>query len=108
MTDVSQIAQQITKFAELSALIIPVVIGLTSAVKLTGLPSKWSPLVAVFLGLAASFMLLGVSAITTFMGLIYGLSASGLYSGTKAVASETSPTEPPADQPSDPDPQPSA
>ncbi|WP_100402608.1 hypothetical protein [Bacillus sp. FJAT-42315] len=64
--------------------IIPLILGVVELFKKIGLPTKYSPIVAVFFG-----MLFGVFYLDQgvkqgiLVGLILGLSASGLYSGSK-------------------------
>lgn len=64
--------------------IIPLIIGIVEMFKKAGLPAKFSPFIAVTLGL-----LLGVFFFSSnikegiIVGLMLGLSASGLYSSTK-------------------------
>ena len=65
---------------------IPVVLGVVSALKTIGLPSKWSPLVSIGLSLVLAFFVGGLTLFDVILqGLIVGLSASGLYSGTKTT-----------------------
>jgi len=52
----------------------------TEALKMAGIPSKYSPIVSILIGVGLSF-LLGVSPV---LGLAGGLSASGFYSGVKS------------------------
>lgn len=66
-------------------LILPLILGLVELFKVLGLNPKYSPLVAIFFGIV-----LGVVYLTDFdwkqgilVGVILGLSASGLYSGGK-------------------------
>lgn len=65
--------------------IIAVVIGMVSSFKIAGLPSKFAPLVSILLGFAISVAFpMSHFGDTLIRGLIFGLSASGLYSGVKA------------------------
>lgn len=66
--------------------IVGAVIGLTEVTKTVGLPGRFAPLVAVGLGILMTFLWIGVSAEAVLQGIIYGLSAAGVYSGTKTVA----------------------
>lgn len=67
--------------------LIPVVIGLTALAKLY-IDSKWAPLTALALGVAGAFLFPAVTVpVTILSGIIVGLSASGLYSGAKALSS---------------------
>jgi uncharacterized membrane protein YGL010W len=64
--------------------IIPLILGIVELFKRAGIPKKYSPFIAVILGL-----LFGIFYMATnikegiIVGLMLGLSASGLYSGTK-------------------------
>lgn len=73
---------------------VPAVIALVTLAKDLGLPSRLSPLLAVLLGVALSLFdgfALGMEFNTQSVlssigiGVILGLSASGLYDGAKAV-----------------------
>ena len=69
------------------AVIIAVVLGLVEVVKRIGLPSRFCPLLAVVIGVLASFISpSGSIGLTIMVGVIYGLSASGFYSGVKNTA----------------------
>ncbi|QDF15754.1 holin [Microbacterium phage Finny] len=63
-----------------------------------GLPSKLSPLVAVVLGVALTILgALSLGTVsnwyeTVSLGVILGLSASGLYDGARAIGNKTSDT----------------
>jgi hypothetical protein len=69
---------------------IPLVIGLVEVVKGFGLATMWQPVVAIAFGLiiniAIAFSLSTNILLSVLFGLITGLAASGLYSGSKAVA----------------------
>ena len=65
---------------------VAVVIGLTQAIKNLGLPIKYVPTVAVFLGIVCSLVVGGEHwPMLVFNGIIFGLTACGLYSGTKTT-----------------------
>lgn len=64
---------------------VPIVIGVVSVFKGVGLPSKWAPIISLVLGLGVSFLVGGPLLTVILAGLIVGLSASGLYSGSKAT-----------------------
>jgi hypothetical protein len=69
---------------------IPVVLGLVSVAKISGLPERWAALGSVVLGLIVA-ALLGFSGgwkEIVLAGIVLGLSASGLYSGAKATFSK--------------------
>lgn len=71
-----------------------VIVALVEGAKRLGLPARWAPLLALCLGLVC-----GISAHLAAVapsvhpwyeaaggGIVLGLSAAGLYSGTKAIA----------------------
>lgn len=69
--------------------LVPIVMALTSLVKV-GFPSlegRWSPMVALAIGMALSFLVDGAVFMdsTVLGGIVVGLMASGLYSGAKAT-----------------------
>lgn len=63
------------------------IIGLLEVIKKAGLDARWVPLCSLALGLAAGFLIHGfdpsLASESVVMGLAMGLSAVGLYSGTK-------------------------
>lgn len=73
------------------AIIIPLIIAVVELLKGLGLPKKYAALVSLILGAVVGVFYLDNSDIKgrIFMGAIYGLSAAGLYSGTKNTIEET-------------------
>lgn len=71
-----------------TSIIVAVIIGLIQVVKTAGFPSKFAPLLSVALGVGAVYLTGGeaTTGLALFNGVLYGLMASGLYSGVKAVA----------------------
>lgn len=69
----------------------PVIVGVISALKIAGLPSRFAPLSALVLGLVASFFIFPSATVglSAFWGIAAGLTASGLYSGAKASFTPT-------------------
>lgn len=65
--------------------VLMVIIGICQTMKVFGVPSRWIPLVALFLGVALSFLAGGASWAQLFSGVILGLSSAGLFSGFKAT-----------------------
>lgn len=65
--------------------IIPLIIGLVEVLKRIGLPKKLTPLASLILGIAAGIYYIYPEDIKKgiLIGVMVGLSASGLYSGTK-------------------------
>lgn len=71
---------------------IPVVIGLTGAIKLIkGFNTSYSPIVAIVAGIGLAALLGGGAAAIVIGGIVIGLSASGLYSSTSAIKNEIAP-----------------
>ena len=66
----------------MNELIIPVIIGLVQVVKIAGLSSRWTPLLAVVFGVVFSFVMPNGDWL---MGAVYGLSAVGLYNSTQVL-----------------------
>jgi len=72
---------------------IPVINGLAEVAKRAGLSSRYVPLLAVALGLAAGIGLRNPDEsipVAVLEGLIIGLSAVGLYSGARNVLGKNS------------------
>jgi len=68
---------------------IAVVIGLVEVFKQIGLTNRFAPLASVILGIVAAFLTpTETIGLTIFHGIVLGLSASGLYSGSKATVSK--------------------
>lgn len=73
---------------ELKLLIIPILIGILEVFKKLGLPVKYVPVLSLLLGVLASVSVSGLAVENFIQGLVYGLSACGLYSGTKSTIEE--------------------
>lgn len=68
------------------AVAVGVIVGLVEVAKRIGLPSKFAPLISVVIGVGFSFIFPGETiGLTILFGVITGLTACGLYSGTKAT-----------------------
>ncbi len=65
--------------------LVPVVLAMVELLKRMGIPKKLSPIVSLVLGLLAGFYYLAPDdpRKAIFLGLVVGLSAIGLFSGTK-------------------------
>lgn len=75
---------------------IPViVVGLVELAKRLGLPTRYAPVLAVLLGLLFGTVYLSPEDLRAgvLMGLALGLSASGLYSGSRAILRHDEPEE---------------
>ena len=66
--------------------LVPVVVGLVQVAKKAGLASKYAPVAAVALGIAGVWVI--QQDVEWISGIVIGLSASGLWSGSKAVVGE--------------------
>ncbi|KAA9026081.1 hypothetical protein [Niallia endozanthoxylica] len=67
----------------LHLVVIPLIIGMVEIIKKAGLPVQFSPIVAVAIGLFFGIFYLDTLKEGIIVGLMVGLSASGLYSGGK-------------------------
>lgn len=65
--------------------LVPIVIGIVSAMKELGLPGKFAAIVAIVIGLLGSWLIGGTLLAIILGGIVVGLSASGLYSGSVAL-----------------------
>ena len=69
--------------------IVPIVIAIVQAIKLTGwIPDHFSPLLSIAIGIIIGFLSDHNNddlTVTILSGAIYGLIASGLYSGVKTT-----------------------
>lgn len=66
--------------------IIPLILAIVELFKKGGLPAKFSPFLSVFLGIVVGLTYLEVPVKEgIILGLVIGLSASGLYSSGKSI-----------------------
>lgn len=67
------------------SIIIPIIIAIVELIKGIGLPQKLSALAAVVIGVVIGVVYLHPADIKygIFEGVVFGLTAAGLYSGTK-------------------------
>ncbi|HYE81203.1 MAG TPA: hypothetical protein VEG39_03440 [Clostridia bacterium] len=65
--------------------IVPIIMSIVEMVKGLGMPRKFSAVVAVIVGAVTGTFFIEPQnfRIGLFKGIVYGLTASGLYSGTK-------------------------
>lgn len=68
---------------------IPVIVGLVQVIKGVGLPNKYAPVASIVLGVTILAIVGLAWQAFLIQGIIVGLSAAGLYSGSKAVFSPT-------------------
>lgn len=72
--------------------VIPIIVAVVQAIKMVGLPNKFSPIASLGVGILIAFLFRHESydlSQTILAGVIYGLGASGLYSGVKTTAHAT-------------------
>ena len=67
--------------------LIALIVGLVEILKTAGLPKRWLPSASVLFGLAGGIFYVSPGDLKSgiIIGLILGLSASGLYSGSKNI-----------------------
>lgn len=76
----------LVNFASVSLILVPVVVGLTQIVKAFFVDARWAPIVSIVFGMLLSFVSPQLTiALTLFQGVLFGLMASGLFSGVKTV-----------------------
>ncbi len=63
--------------------IIPIIIGVVEVLKKAGLPVKYSPLASLIIGFFFGIFFIEATKEGIIVGLMAGLSATGLYSGSK-------------------------
>lgn len=70
--------------------LVPIITGMVELLKKAGIPKRYSPVISLILGLLAGFYYLapGDTPRAVLLGLVVGLSAIGLYSGTKNTIEE--------------------
>lgn len=76
---------------ELSAtfmFLVPVIIGLVMAFRKVGLATKFAPILSIVTGIALAYFFVDQSTASVLQGVVAGLMASGLWSGTKATLAE--------------------
>lgn len=74
-----------TMYEFFNLIVIPLIIGITEVIKKAGFPKKYSPIISVILGLFFGIFYLETLGEGIIIGLMVGLSATGLYSGSKNV-----------------------
>lgn len=67
--------------------VVPLVVAIVQVFKMTGVSGKWSPLISLGVGIGLGFLVGEDHSIQHILlsGVIYGLSASGLYSGVQST-----------------------
>lgn len=72
-------------FEVYGVLFIPLIVGLVEVLKIARLPNRWLPVASLIFGLAGGIFYIEPNNIKIgiIIGLMLGLSASGLYSSSK-------------------------
>lgn len=65
--------------------LIPIIVALVGIAKGLGLKTQYAPVLGVVLGVVGVIGLDGSSFVNALSGIVAGLSALGLYSGTKTT-----------------------
>jgi hypothetical protein len=65
-----------------TAILVPTVVGITQVIKVIGVPSRFLPLIALGVGSLGAIVLGGLTGEIAIQGIIVGLMAVGLWSGT--------------------------
>ena len=65
--------------------LVPVVVGVVQVCKRAGLSSRLAPFISLVFGVLGVYLLGGLNHLNILQGIIIGLSAAGLWSGTKAT-----------------------
>lgn len=67
--------------------VVPLVVAIVQVFKMTGISGKWSPLISLGVGIGLGFIVGEDHTLQHILlsGVIYGLSASGLYSGVQST-----------------------
>lgn len=73
------------EFSVYGIALVPVILAMVELLKRAGIPKKLSPLVSLLLGVLCGFYYIapGEPRKAIFLGIVAGLSAIGLFSGTK-------------------------
>lgn len=70
---------------EIFVLMVAVTTGITEVIKRLGISKRFVPLVSLVIGVGACAVFVGMTPDVLLQGVIVGLTASGLYSSTKAT-----------------------
>jgi hypothetical protein len=65
--------------------LVPLTVALTEVVKGLGVTDRYAPVASMCLGIALGFFVFPTIPSVILGGIVIGLTASGLYSGTRAL-----------------------
>ncbi len=77
--------ENLFQFSPLVIGIVPVALGLVAAIKQVGLPSRFAPIASIAIGIGLVSLTGQAWQADITQGIIVGLAASGLWSGSKAL-----------------------
>ena len=77
--------QTIFEFSPIVIAAVPVALGLVAALKGFNLPSRFAPAASIVIGIGLVALIGGAWQAVLAQGIIVGLAASGLWSGSKAT-----------------------
>lgn len=75
--------ETILSYTEQYAVLIPVIVGIVTVAKKTGLSTRYAPLLALVVGAVGGYFYIFQGTIGILVGITMGLAASGAYSGFK-------------------------
>ena len=79
--------ESLFEFSPIVVAVVPVALGLVQLIKTAGLPTRLAPIASLLVGIGLITLLPDLSwQATLAQGLIVGLAASGLWSGSKTTA----------------------
>jgi hypothetical protein len=81
--------ENLFNFSALTLAAIPLCLGIVAAIRQLGLPSRFAPIVSIVIGIGLIALTGQTWQADISQGIIVGLSASGLWSGSKALFSTT-------------------
>lgn len=85
-TTTALLAMDVMELTPTLLLLVPIILALVEAVKRIVDLGRWTPAVALVFGVGASFLFQTGDVTTTIVqGVLLGLTAVGLYSGTRAT-----------------------
>jgi len=67
-------------------------LGITATLSQAGINSRYKALLSLVVGIATSLLFYGLTKDAAMLGVIGGLTASGLWSGTKSLVKPDEPT----------------
>lgn len=86
MEATTTLATNVLELTPTLLMLVPIILALVETVKRVVDLGRWTPAVALIIGVGASFLFqTGDLATTVIQGVLLGLTSVGLYSGTRAT-----------------------